>query len=127
MGDRKQVLVIDDDRALLDALTVGLKSKTVDVISAVDPEAGLRQALRHRPSLIVLDILMPNLDGIELLKKLRAHDSAYCKTVPVIILTNLSDEKAVKQAGKLGCHDYVIKSNVSLNTVAELVKSKLSI
>ncbi len=69
---------------------------------------------------------MPDLDGLKLLKKLRLHKNKYCQTVPVLVLTNLTSEPALTEAKRLGCIDYVIKSDTTLNEISSLVKQKLS-
>ncbi len=125
MGAKKHVLIIDDDQALLNALSDGFKSVNATVSIISDPEKGLSEAIRLKPDLIILDILMPKLDGVELLEKLRAYSSSYCKTVPVLILTNLSDETVKQKVKKLGCRDYIVKSNTSLSNLADMVKSRL--
>jgi DNA-binding response OmpR family regulator len=121
----KTILVVDDDKPLLDALKKELKSAGYNVLTALDGNIGYEQALVGKPDLVLLDILMPNLDGLEMLKKLRAYDAAYCVSVPVIILSNIDSEEIVKKATKLKCNDFLVKADTSLSKILEVIKDKL--
>lgn len=121
----KTVLVVDDEIALVKALETVLKSEGYNVITANDGEEGFKMCHDHRPDLILLDILMPHLDGLGMLEKLRTCKDDFCKNVPVIILTNLTNEDFEKNANKLGAPDYVIKSDTDLKSIVAMVHEKL--
>ena len=80
-------------------------------------------AMQHHPDLILLDIIMPVMDGMTMLKKLRADE--WGKKAEVIILTNLGDNEKVAEAMSQGSFDYLVKSDWNIADVAELVKKKL--
>ncbi len=127
MGEAlKTVLVVDDDKSLADALCVELRSIGLSVVCVNSGKEGFSNTLSHKPSLIVLDILMPDLDGLKLLKKLRLHKNEYCQKVPVLVLTNLTSGPALEEAKRLGCIDYLIKSDTSLSRISSIVKQKIS-
>ena len=121
---RNKILIVEDDLDLLGVLTKKFTMEKFEVSQASDGKIGLEQALRHHPDLILLDILMPVMDGITMLGELRKD--SWGKTVPVILLTNLSDEKQVAQAMKHGAYDYLVKADWNLDDVVKKVKSKLS-
>lgn len=122
MGVKKKILVIDDDLALAKALTIELISAGFAVIGSSNGEDGLIATKINKPNLVVLDILMPQLDGIKMLRKLRTCKDEFCKEVPVIILTNLTNELTLEQASELNCCGYIIKSNVTLKQIALLAE-----
>ncbi len=121
----KTVLVVDDEIALVKALETVLKSEGYKVITASDGEVGFKMCHDNHPDLILLDILMPHLDGLGMLEKLRTCKDDFCEHVPVIILTNLTNEDFEKNANKLDAPDYVIKSDTDLKSIVAMVHKKL--
>ena len=121
----KKILVVEDEQSLLSALVAKFSKENFKVIEARDGEQGLERALAEHPDLILLDIVMPKMDGVTMLKRLRRNE--WGKKVPVIMLTNLSDDKKVEEAVKFGSHDYLVKSDWSINDVVKKVRSKLGI
>lgn len=125
MNDQKskKILLIDDDPDTLNALEKKLISSGFEVIKAMDGQEGLDSALANHPDLIILDIVMPKMDGITTLKKLREDD--WGRNVSVIILTNINENEKLAQALEIGVDEYMIKSNVKLADIAHRAK-KLS-
>lgn len=121
---QKKVLVIEDEAALSDLLSEKFTQEGFRVRSAESAETGIKLALHFHPDLILLDIILPGMDGLAMLKKLR-HDS-WGKGVPVIILSNLNDQKKVSEAMKIGVYDFLVKSNVKLADVVKEVREVLS-
>lgn len=119
----KKILVVEDEPSLLGALRAKLTQEGFDFIEARNGQTGLEQALKEKPDMILLDIIMPVMDGLTMLGKLR--ENAWGKTVPVIIITNLSDDEKVMEAVKQGSYDYLIKSNWSIAEVISKIKEKL--
>ncbi len=117
------ILIIEDDHALLNALKDKFTKEGFVVIKAHDGEEGLTMALSDHPDLILLDVIMPKMDGIMMLKALRKD--AWGKDAKVIILTNLSDDKRVIEALEQGTHDYLIKADWKIEDVVEKVRKKL--
>ncbi len=125
MSSSKTILIVDDDRPLAEAIAIELKNAGYQVVLASDGSTGYDLALKKKPKLILLDILMPNLDGLEMLKKLRQKDNTYCTNVPVVILTNLDSEEVVHSATQLNCTDFLIKTDTSLSKIVETIKQKI--
>ncbi len=119
----KKILIIEDEQSLLNALVSKFEKEDFAVISARDGEDGLEKALTEHPDLVLLDIIMPKMDGITTLERIRRDN--WGKKVPVIMLTNLSDEKKVEEAIELGSRDYLVKSDWNINDVVKKVRSKL--
>lgn len=117
--------IVEDELMLRKALVSQFSADVFHVLSAKDGEEGLEIALREHPDLILLDLLMPKMDGITMLKRLRAD--SWGKTVPVIILTVVSDDERVAEALQLGSYDYLVKSDFMLSEVVAKVKQKLGI
>ena len=119
------LLIIEDDLAILMALGDKFSHEGFNVITAKNGEEGLAMALAGQPDLILLDIIMPVMDGVTTLKKLRKDE--WGKDVPVIILTNLGDDKQVSQSMEEGVYDYLIKTDWSLDDVVKKVKERLGV
>ena len=116
----RRILFIEDDHFIADMYRIRLESDGWQVDVAADGEAGLRQALADPPALVLLDILLPRLDGIEVLRGLRESEST--RDVPVLIVSNasgLSGREA--EARELGIVDWLVKANTTPPRLAERV------
>lgn len=119
----KKILFIEDESALHKAVGEILNQEGYEMISALDGEAGLKLAKTKNPDLILLDLILPKIHGFEVLKILKEDKKT--KNIPVIVLTNLEGIQDVEKAIKMGATTYLVKSNYSLEEVAEKVKSAL--
>lgn len=95
------------------------------VASAGNGQEGLRMALQETPDLIILDLVMPKMDGIEVLKNLRRDPRG--KNVPVIVLSNLNNAQSMDESLASGAQDFLVKVNNSLEDITRAVKSRLKI
>jgi len=128
MFGKKKILVVDDEKTLRNALREKLSSEGYRVSEAADGKEGLKKALSEHPDLILLDVMMPKMDGIEVIRELQADN--WGKKARVIMLTNVSDPIKVAEATETGSknmtiYDYMIKSDWKLEEVVEKVKTKL--
>lgn len=125
--DKKKILIVDDEEAMLDAISDTLSSQEFDTLMARDGEEGLQTALREHPDLILLDILMPRMDGMIMLQKLRQDE--WGKGAPVIILTNVSPNASsvIDSVLKNEPAYYLVKSDVKLEGIVEKIKDVLKI
>ena len=104
----KKILIIDNEEGFLEFVKTNLELRgNYRVITAPDGEKGLRLAEKRKPDLVLLDIIMPGIDGFEVLKRLRAGEKT--KTIPVIMLTARSDDDAMIKALELHDDGYIIK------------------
>lgn len=119
---KKKVLVVEDDEPMLKALRLALENAGLTVVEAKNGVSGIVKALEEHPDLILLDILMPMMDGWEMLEQLRATDD-WGKCVPVVILTNLSaDEDAqIRHIAELGPSFFMVKADWKLEGVVDKV------
>jgi CheY-like chemotaxis protein len=115
----KRILLVEDDRFLRRACEASLRQRGLTVTTAADGEEGLRLARSERPDLILLDMLMHKLSGLEVLRALRGD--AETRNVPVLILSNSSREQDIAEVTTLGVSGYFVKSNLSLQELGELV------
>jgi CheY-like chemotaxis protein len=122
--DAPRVLLAEDDRILRKAGETTLRRKGYSVIAAVDGEDALEKALTHRPDLILLDVMMPKLQGFEVLARLKSD--AATRDIPVIMLSNLEQETDIRRSIEGGARSYLVKSKVELEELAERVAEALN-
>ncbi|HEY4514497.1 MAG TPA: response regulator [Candidatus Paceibacterota bacterium] len=121
----KSVLLVDEDDAFRMPLSDRLKEEKITVLEAHDGEEGLRVAIEKMPSLILLDISMPRMDGLTMLKKLR--EDKWGANAQVVLLTNLSDNAPIAASLEKGVFDYLVKTDWTMEELAKKVKEKLGI
>lgn len=112
-----KILIIEDELRIIKAIKDKIVRKGWQAVVASNGEEGLRMAKKEKPDMILLDIVMPVMDGLTMLKKLRKTSDT-----PVLILTNLSDEKKLFEALREGSYDYLIKSDYSLDDVIKKIQ-----
>jgi CheY-like chemotaxis protein len=119
----KNILFIEDEAVMQKAVSEFLGVKGYRVVSALDGEIGISMAQKQSPDLILLDIILPKVDGFDVLKKLK-NDPA-TKSIPVIVLTNLSQMSDISKIMELGVTTYLVKSDQSLQDIAAIVGKTL--
>jgi CheY-like chemotaxis protein len=117
--NNKRILLVEDDRFLRRACEGSLRQRGFTVLTAVDGEEGLRLARAEGPDLILLDILMPKLPGLAMLRALKADEGT--RAIPVLILSNSSRAGDRREALDLGAVGYLVKANLSLQELGEQV------
>ena len=120
---KKTILVVEDEEPMQLVLRDVLKVEGYAVLEAKNGIEGLGLALKERPDLILLDILMPKMDGLEVLKKLREDE--WGEKVPVIVLTNLSDNEDILKAVEEDVFGYFVKSDIKINEVIARIREKI--
>ncbi len=121
---KKKILIIDDNKDLRKVLLAALHSENLTLIEAGDGEEGLQRALAEHPDLILLDIVMPKIDGATMLKKLR--EDTWGKNAQVIMLTNLTDAEKVNFVMSEGAYDFLVKGDWSLEDLLAKIRLKLN-
>ncbi len=123
MENKKTILIVEDERPLREALHDKLTRAGFSTLEAENGEEGLEVSLREHPDLILLDIVMPKMDGMTMLKKLR--EDKWGKDAKVIILTNLSDLENISEAVIQGSYEYILKSDWRIEDVIAKVRELL--
>lgn len=119
----KKILVVEDDRVLRRVIIDNLKSEGFIALEAEDGVMGLAVAIAEHPDLMLVDIVMPKMDGIAMLEKLR--EDPWGKNAQVIMLTNLNDAEKVSYAAQKGVNEYLVKADWDIAGIIEKVKDKL--
>jgi len=120
---KNTILLVEDDEFLAELYATKLTLEGYRVILATDGMKGLKLAKEKSPSLILLDILLPKLDGYQVLAELKKDSKA--KDIPVVLLTNLSQRNEVKRGLDLGAVDYLIKAHFMPSEVVAKIKKYL--
>lgn len=123
MDEGKVILLVDDDLTLREMYEERLKAEGFEIIQAVNGEEAMQKARESKPNVILLDIMMPKVNGFDVLKELKA--SADLKDIPVIILTALIQDVDRLQGKKLGAADYIVKSETMPGEVIAKIKNAL--
>jgi DNA-binding response OmpR family regulator len=119
----KKILFIEDERALQKTFHAILKEKGYELISAYDGESGLRLAKEEKPDLILLDLILPKIHGLDVLEALKKDPAT--KEIPVIVLTNVEQIDAVQRALELGATTYLVKAQYTIEEVLEKIEKIL--
>jgi len=106
-AQKKRILIVDDSQTALLMTKMILSRVKYDLITATDGEEGVRRALGERPDAIILDLVMPKLNGIDVCRRLRAE--AATRETPIIMLTTRGEMQSVEAGYAAGCNDYVTK------------------
>jgi len=117
------ILIVEDEKTIQEALVFKFKKEGFNVLKASDGEEALKIALENKIDMILLDIILPKMDGVTMLKKLR-EDKRGLDT-PVILLTNLDYSVGVAKMMEAGAFDYLVKTDWTLDEVVEKVREKL--
>lgn len=120
-----KIAIIEDDQVINQMYRMKFEAAGFDVATASYGEAGVAIVKKFHPDLILLDLQMPNMNGVEALSLIRALPSH--KQTPVIVLTNLGEEEAPDGLRKLGVHSYIVKADFTPRQVVERVKHALNI
>jgi len=123
-GTKKVILVIDDDPMLLTLYQRIFNNKGLGVLFAEDGQEGLRLIQQEKPDFVILDIKMPKLDGISILKIMRGREDL--KKIPVMILTNYDRGENREAAEKLDIVDFLVKTNIDPSGLVKRVSDYLS-
>ncbi|PIS42287.1 MAG: response regulator [Candidatus Kerfeldbacteria bacterium CG08_land_8_20_14_0_20_40_16] len=123
MNSKQKILLIEDDKMLLEMYSSKFNREGYDIITAENGSDGLKMAKENKPDLILLDIILPKLDGFATLKEIRSDASI--KDTPVILLTNLGQDQDIQKGKALGADDYFVKANHTPSEVVEKVRELL--
>jgi len=125
MPNQNKILLVEDDSMIVRMYQRKLEKDGFQVALAFNGEEGLAALKKEKPDIVLLDIMMPKMNGIEMLKAVKA-DPAF-KDIPVVILTNLGDRpEDVQKCKELGAEDYWVKANTPIQEITERIKKILA-
>ncbi len=117
--EEKTILLVEDDSFVSDIYQKKIESEGFKIITAENGIEAIKKLKEFTPDLILLDIVMPYMDGMDVLKEIKANEK--WKTIPVILLTNLSEKEKIEEAIGIGADDYLIKSHFTPSEVISKV------
>jgi two-component system, OmpR family, response regulator len=117
----KKVLLVDDDQFLVDLLAEKIKKAGFEAFTANTGDEAITQVTQNQPDLILLDLMMPGMDGLSVLKKLKSTDEH--KNIPVVVLTSLSDPSVVNEIKNFGGSGYLLKDDHTLDTIVQAIQN----
>lgn len=124
MPDKKvKILLIEDEEMLANMYEVKFKNEGFDLFKASDGADGLEKSKIINPDFILLDIIMPKMDGFSVLKALKEDEKT--KNIPVMLLTNLGQDEDIERGKKMGAVGYLVKANITPSEVVAAVKKVL--
>ncbi|MGH7437294.1 MAG: response regulator, partial [Polyangiaceae bacterium] len=118
LRSRKKILLVDDSKTALMIEKMLLGKASYDVITAADGHEGVQMALREKPDLILMDVVMPTMTGLQACRVLRTHEQT--KTTPIILVTTRGEKETVEEGYASGCNDYVTKPINGLELLSKL-------
>jgi len=123
LENMKKILIIEDDPFLSEMYAAKFKQSDFSVELAADGQQGLKEIKSVKPDLVLLDIVLPKMDGFEVLKKVKEDNQL--KDIPIVLLTNLGQKKEVEKGLNLGADEYIIKAHFTPTAVVAKVKEIL--
>ena len=122
--EQQKILIAEDDKFISEVYLTKLDSEGFQVVLAEDGKEAAEKIKKEKPSLVLLDILMPGMSGLDVLKKIKQDEEL--KNIPVIVLTNASEKEYASEALDLGADDYLIKSSFTPDEVVAKIKKNLA-
>jgi CheY-like chemotaxis protein len=120
----KKILLIEDDNFLVEMYKTKFEREGYEIVTAMNGGEGLERAVKEKPDLILLDMVLPEKDGYEVLDELKGDKET--KDIPVIILSNLGQNGEVKKGKEKGAEDYFIKSNFTPGQLVDKINKRMS-
>ncbi len=117
----KTILILEDEKALMDALSTQLTKRGYNILKAGDGEEGLQVLADNQVDMVLLDIIMPKVDGVSFLQQV--HQNEKLKETPIIVLSNLSSGEKVMEAKEQGVTDYLIKTDWTIEDIIRKIES----
>ncbi|PJB99377.1 MAG: response regulator [Candidatus Nealsonbacteria bacterium CG_4_9_14_0_8_um_filter_35_12] len=119
----KTILIVEDDKFLRELIAQKLLKEGYNISEAIDGEEGIKKIKTEKPDLILLDLILPGVDGFEVLSRMKADEKL--AEIPVIILSNLGQREEIERGLKLGANDYMIKAHFTPREIIDKIKTVL--
>ena len=121
----KKILVVEDDKFLRELIIRGLKKEGFEVIQAIDGEEGIKKIEEERPDLVLLDLMLPGIDGFAVLEQVKNDPNL--ALIPIIILSNLGQKDDLDRGLELGAIDFLVKAHFTPGEIIAKIKTVLEI
>lgn len=115
----KKILIIEDDKFLRELIAQKIAKQGYIVVEAIDGEDGIEEFKKEKPDLVLLDLILPGIDGFEVLSQIKSNTEL--NKIPVIILSNLGQKEDIERGINLGADDYLIKAHFTPNEIMEKI------
>ncbi len=119
----KKILIVEDDKFLRELIAKKLTKENYDTVEAIDGEEGVKKVKEEKPDLILLDLILPGIDGFEVLSRIK--EDPVLAQIPVIILSNLGQREDIDRGLGLGASDYLIKAHFTPGEIIEKIRAIL--
>jgi DNA-binding response OmpR family regulator len=119
----KKILIIEDDKFLRELISMKLQKEGYTIVEAVDGEEGEKKIKEEKPDLVLLDLILPGIDGFEVLSRIKEDPTV--SSIPVIILSNLGQKEEIEKGLKLGAIDFLVKAHFTPGEIIEKIKNIL--
>lgn len=126
-GGKIKVLLVEDDKFLRDICGTKLIKEGFEVVQATDGQEVVRAIEKERPDITLLDIVLPTMNGFDILASIRSHANPEVAKTPVLMLSNLGQDDDVKKAMELGANDFLIKANFTTEEIARKIRKTLNL
>ncbi|MFA6096653.1 MAG: response regulator [Candidatus Paceibacterota bacterium] len=117
----KKIAIIEDDIEISDMYKIKLELGGYVIVSAENGTDGLKLIKSEKPDLVLLDLLLPEKDGYEVMEELKKSNDPYIKSLPIVVISNLSNEDDILEAKNLGATDFLVKAKINPASVLEKV------
>lgn len=123
-NSKEKILIVEDDKFLRELISRKLAGRGYEVETAVDGEDGFKKLKKIKPDVVLLDLILPGIDGFEVLSRVKKEKEI--ENIPIIILSNLGQREDIERGLNLGAIDYLIKAHFTPQEIIEKVKEVLS-
>ena len=119
----KNILIVEDDKILRELISRKLQKEDYNISAAIDGEEGFKKVKEEKPDIVLLDLILPGIDGFEVLERIKQDPEI--NKIPVVILSNLGQKEEIEKGLKLGATDYLIKAHFTLSEIVAKVRTIL--
>lgn len=120
-----KILIVEDDKFLRELMIRKLSVENFEVLAAVDGEEGLKKTVEFKPDLVLLDLVLPGIDGFEVLSGIKSNSDL--SSIPVVVLSNLGQKDDIEKGFKLGAADFLVKAYFTPGEIVDKIKAILKI